>query len=87
MDLSRRDAERIAAKLGAEKAEGRKHTVVVLDAGKEVARYNIRRGPNSAHNFLPRQLSLTPPQTTALARCEIIREEYFDICRQGGRLL
>lgn len=54
MGLTRRDAERIAAKLRAGRTEGRKHTkVVVLDAGKEVARFNIRRGLDSAHNFLP----------------------------------
>ncbi len=80
------DGERIATKLQAQRATGRRHDLVKIHlGGKLVAQYGIRRGSGElSHDYIPRQIHLSPRQTHDLSACTLSRDEYFEILRGKG---
>ena len=86
--LTADSALKIAAKLGAEISKGRsKHIgVVVRVKGTYIGRYGIRRGSNSGHDYIPRQLQTTIRVALGLARCTHYREDYEKNLMDRGKL-
>ena len=78
----------IANKLDADVLKGRrKHIgVVVRIKGTYIGRYGIRRGSNSGHDYIPRQLQTTTRVALGLARCTHYKEDYERDLRDRGKL-
>ena len=89
-ELTTRHAERIARKLGAQVERTRKghDRAVVLEGGKRVAGFGIRRGSGSniGHDFIPGNLHITMHQCKQLAECPLSREGYLEILRSKGMI-
>ena len=84
--LLRKDAEDIARKLRAATSSGAHITAAVHHNGVLVASFGIRHGSRSAHGHLPGALHLSQSQTVQLARCQISRDQYFELLRKKGLL-
>lgn len=87
--LTTREAEAIAAKLGAEVEDGRgkhKRAKVRLN-GQLVGQFGIRRGSGDlGHDHIPRQIGATNRQALDLARCPLSKEEFITILVKQGKL-
>lgn len=87
--ISKSDAERIAHKLGACIKTGKKHRIaIVRHEGKIVARYGIRHASrkDTGHDFIPKELGITPRDTKRLSDCTLDRNSYFAILSSRGLL-
>lgn len=85
MGLNQRDAQKIAKKLGAEQREGRKHRVATVRyGGKELGKFNIRRGNDTSHDYVPGQIGLSHRQAKELASCTLSKEQFLVIHGVGG---
>ena len=83
--LTRKDALKIANKLGAKIENGAKHDKVnVVDRGKPVAKYGIMRASQEKdHRHIHRQLGVSRSEVRGLADCNISKEEYFSLRRSA----
>lgn len=81
-------AEAIAGKLGCTIKEGKRHRLAQLrHEGKLVMMFGIRRGSREeGHDYLPRQLHLTPKQCRELRDCTLSKEAYLDVLKQKSLL-
>jgi hypothetical protein len=84
--IRKREAERIAKKLGADRRAGRKHEIVLgTHGGRLVASYGIRRGSgNPGHAYVPKQLHVSASQARELAECPMSAEQYFKVLADKG---
>ena len=85
--LITRDAEVIAQKLNAEVATGRKHVIAkVRCGGVHIGQFNIRRGSNVGHDYIPNQIFVTMRQALELARCTLDADDYKRILQARGKI-
>ncbi len=82
------EARRIAEKLGAEITRKDLHDWVVIRwQGAIIAQYGIRRSSKAVgHDYIPKQIFVSPRQALELARCPLSRNGYFEIVRSRGKL-
>jgi hypothetical protein len=89
-ELTTRDAEKIAKKLGAEIETDRSahDRAVIVEGGISVAHYGIRRGsrPDTGHDHMPKDLHITMGQCKRLSACTLSREQYVELLRAQGRI-
>lgn len=81
------DAENIGDKLKAVYEEGRNHTIAIFYyKGARILSFGIRRGSrkDQGHDYLPRQLHLTPRHTRRLADCPMSLREYVGLLKNKG---
>jgi hypothetical protein len=86
--LQRREAEKIAAKLGAVREGGGAHILakIYYDDGTLVANFGIRHGGQSGHGHLPKALGVNQQFAVALASCTKSKADYFAELRRKGQL-
>lgn len=85
--LQRREADKIAAKLGADVKGGSAHDHAMIRwEGVAVTSFGLRRGSKSKHGHIPGQLFISQSQTVSLASCTISKDEYFKILKDKGKL-
>ena len=78
--LKRREAVEIAKKLGAKIEEKTNHGLaLVWFNGRVVTTFGIRRGTQSGHGHIPKQLFISERDALLLANCDISKEEYFEM--------
>jgi hypothetical protein len=78
--FDKRDATRIAQKLGATPGPGRKHDKVRIRwKGVIIAAYNIRRDRTASHDFIPEQIHVSLREARDLARCPMSAKQDFDL--------
>ena len=87
MKFSRADGERIATKLSAEVRRGGSHDkVIVRHDGRWIAMFGLRRDASACHNYIPKQLLISPQQCRDLANCPLSAEAYFELLQRKGKL-
>lgn len=88
MPFSRKDALKIARKLGAEIKDGRKHPqVVVRYQNYVIGQFGIQRASQEKdHKWIPRQIHLSRQKTEELCRCTFGKDDYFELLRNKGIL-
>ena len=85
--LDRVAASTIAQKLEGDVAEGRKHTNVVIRIdGTYIGQFDLRRGKNTSHNYIPAQIQTTMSVALGLARCSLYKPDYVANLRASGVL-
>ena len=85
--MQRREAERIAKKLGALMETGAKHNwAKVYWRGTLVSKFGIRHGNQSGHGHIPKGLYISETETLALATCTMSQDQYFARLREKGKL-
>ena len=78
--LKRREALKIARKLGAETKVNTNHDLILVRfEGKLVATFCIRRGTHSGHGHIPSQLFVPESIAMRLAACTLSKDEYFEM--------
>lgn len=76
--LKRREALKIARKLGAETKTSTNHDLVLVRFGERlVGTFCIRRGTHSGHGHIPSQLFISESAAMRLAACTLSKDEYF----------
>ncbi len=88
MMFTREHGVAIAKKLKADIQKDGKHEQVIVRYGDSiVARYGLRRASRAVgHDFIPRQLYVSPRQAKDLAQCSLDRDSYFTLLRDKGKL-
>jgi hypothetical protein len=87
--LTKRDAEAIARKLGAviETKRAAHDVAKVYYGDRRVASFGIRRGkPGEGHDHIPGELHIGMHDCKQLAECPLSREGYFEILRGQGMI-
>ena len=85
--LTAKDGEIIASKLSAFiKKRSRKHKVAIVRiSGKEVGRFNIRRGSGELnHNYIARQIYISMKEAEEIAACGKNLPDYEASLRNSG---
>lgn len=78
-------AHAIVKKLSGTVKKRKRHDQAVIrnDQGELIARYGIRRASKAVgHDFLPKELHISPHQTLELANCRLSKDEYFTLRRE-----
>lgn len=85
MKFTQEHARAIAEKLkGKVTKETRHDQAAIYDDGQLIARYGIRRASKEGgHDYIPRQLGISPNQTSRLASCTLGKDWYFDMRRRN----
>lgn len=89
MNLSQREASRIADKLGATRKEKRNHQVIYVRSpnGVLVGRYGIQRGSKELpHDYIPGQIQISMREAIQLAQCPMSAEQYFELMAERGKI-
>ena len=87
--LTAQDGLKIARKLGAEVAEGRNHTrVLVVIDNVVIGRYGVSRSSRETnHDYIAKQIGrISARQAMQLSRCPLSKEEYVKIIQHKGLL-
>ncbi len=81
-------ATNIAKKLGMQLEPGRKHTRAIFHhEGKEIVSYGIRRASKEVpHNYIPKQLHMTPRDCMQLHDCTKTVDDFVGSLRSKGFL-
>ena len=83
--ILKNDAEAIAKKLDAETDKKGKHIhAAVRRNGELVVNFGFRHDRTAPNGHLPGQLHLSETDAVKLARCQISKDEYFDILSEKG---
>jgi hypothetical protein len=85
--LTKKHAEEIATKLGAEIRHRKAHDLaVVFYEGKLIAAFGIRRGSraNAGHDHSPNDLHVSPRTCLGLAECPVSRDDWIEQMKQKG---
>ena len=84
MKFTQRHAHVIAQKLEGKIIKETKHDqAVIYNDGQLVARYGIRRASKEVgHDHIPKQLGISPNQTSRLASCTLGKDWYFESRRE-----
>ena len=78
------EAEAIALKLQATIETKTKHDVAKIYHGDNlIAHFGIRRGNDSPHSYIPRQLRISEKDALGLARCTVSRDQFLALRRPG----
>ncbi len=79
--LTQDDAREIAKKLKAQIKPGRRHDLVLFrHEGKLVGQFGISRASKDhSHDYIPKQLYITPKQCREFQACSLSLEEYLQI--------
>lgn len=80
--ITTREAEKIAAKLGAVELDGKKHRRfrVSLD-GKHLTTFGCSHGAGNSNIIIAKALGIPYTQVRQLADCTLSKEEYFNQVR------
>jgi hypothetical protein len=86
--ITREQGEKIASKLGAKSRAGRKHDLqLIYYSGILIAQFGLRRSSHTVgHDYIPRQLHISPKECQDLINCPMSKDAYFEVLR-GKRLL
>jgi hypothetical protein len=80
-----REARAIAQKLDAEIEKHTGHDIAfIVFGGIEIARFGIRRGSNSGHRYIPKQLHISETEAMALSSCNMSKDAYFGKMKVEG---
>ncbi len=83
IDITRREAEKIATKLKAATTSGSKHMKVKIYVdGILETHFGYSHSLKEGNHHIPRQLRISASDTRDLARCDKTREWYFDQVRE-----
>ena len=84
MKFTQKHAHAIVKKLGGEITQKTKHDQAVICNNEQVvARYGIRRASKEVgHPHIPKQLGISPQQTSRLVSCTLDKDSYFDLRRE-----
>lgn len=77
--FDKKDAEKIARKVGAEIKNGKRHKWAFFKIDRRPYRFGIRHGSNSHHTHLTKDLRLPLTEIKKLVGCSMSAEEYFEI--------
>jgi hypothetical protein len=69
------------------KFKGRPHDLAVIHhEGQVVAQFSIRHGSNKelGHDFIPRDLNISPRNARLLGQCPLKREHYIQLLIERG---
>ena len=87
--LTARDGLKIAKKLGAQstKVKTRHDCFVIVIDNVLVGNYGISRSSRErGHNYIAKQIGISPRQARCLSLCSLSREDYVAIIRDQGLL-
>lgn len=78
------EAKAISRKLDGEEKAGKHIKVAVRHEGVVVLDFGYRHDRRAPNGHLPGQLHLSETDTIRMARCQISKEEYFQILKDKG---
>lgn len=82
-------AEKIAKKLKAEIRAGGAHDIMLIrEAGKPIAFFNIRRGSkkDAGHDYVPGQIFVTKKQAFDLGNCPMSRDAWIEVLKEKNKI-
>jgi hypothetical protein len=83
MQFDTSDAKAIAKKLNATIVQKSKHDIAQFwHEGKLIGWFGIRRGANGGHDFIPKQLNLSPHQCREFKICHMSLEEVVQVLKE-----